>query len=115
MIVCAGLTNHVLESSRLCCGTLLCYLTVHVVLCFDEFASVNLARVGLTGDDVTLGFMQNFNRDSDRHDENLQHNNNQVTEAKHHIIHLVVIKNRKSLSFVFGYDQGLNYVNKLTI
>lgn len=75
--------------------TFLCYLTVHVVLCFDEFASVNLARVGLTGDDVTLGFMQNFYGDSDRHGVKLQHNK-QVTDIKHNLQYSLIFINPPS-------------------
>lgn len=65
-----------------------CYLTVHVVLSLDQLASVNLPSVGLTGDYVTFSFMQNFDRDSDRHNENLQHDVNKL-DSKDYILFFI--------------------------
>uniref|UniRef100_A0A0E9TC73 Uncharacterized protein n=1 Tax=Anguilla anguilla TaxID=7936 RepID=A0A0E9TC73_ANGAN len=44
-----------------------CHLTIHIVLCFYEFPSVHLASVGLTGHNMSLCFVQDFNRHADGH------------------------------------------------
>ena len=38
-----------------------------MLLGLDEFSTVDLAGRGLTGDDVALGLVQDFDRDSERH------------------------------------------------
>ena len=42
-------------------------LTVHIVLRFDEFAAVHLARVRLARHNVTFRLVQNLDRHADRH------------------------------------------------
>ena len=41
------------------------HLTVHVVLGLDQLATVDLPSGGLHSHDVTLGLVEDFNRDSD--------------------------------------------------
>lgn len=45
------------------------YLTVHVVFGLDELTAINFAINGFASDDMPLGFVQNFNRNTDRHYE----------------------------------------------
>lgn len=42
-------------------------LTVHVVLSFNQLSTVHLASVGLTGDDVSLCFVQDLDGYTDGH------------------------------------------------
>lgn len=42
-------------------------LAVHVVLCFNQLASVNLSSVGLTGHNVSFCLMQDLDWNADGH------------------------------------------------
>ena len=49
------------------CDADLHQLRVHVVLRLHQFSPVHLAFIRFHRDDVALGFMQNFDGNSDRH------------------------------------------------
>lgn len=43
------------------------YLAIHVVFGFDKFASINFTIDRFASYDVSFGFVQHFNRNTDRH------------------------------------------------